>query len=219
MKDGSLIPRFGRARRDPSLAVLEGFHPLKHALRFGARLLEVVTSDDQELERLAQELAPDVHDEIRALARTVDQAIFSQLSPFAPSTGVISLAERPAVDLSAVLDDQRASPIVLLENPRDLGNMGACVRVAAAADIAGVLSTGSHDPFVPTFDIFAKPITIGAESWIATDVFVAPGVTIGPGALIAARSAVFTNIPPATIARGTPAKVIGPRTMKTPQDG
>ena len=81
------------------------------------------------------------------------------------------------------------------------------------------ICTGSHDPFVPTFDIFAKPISIGAESWIATDVFVAPGVTIGPGALIAARSAVFTNIPPATIARGTPAKVIGPRTMKTPQDG
>ena len=38
---------------------------------------------------------------------------------------------------------------VLLEDPRDLGNMGACVRVAAAADIAGVLTTGSHDPWSP----------------------------------------------------------------------
>jgi len=149
VKDGSLIPRFGRARRDPALAVLEGFHPLKHALRFGARLLEVVTSDDQELERLARELAPDVGAGIRALARTVDQTIFSQLSPFAPSTGVISLAERPATDLKALLGDRRASPIVLLEDPRDLGNMGACVRVAAAADIAGVLTTGSHDPWHP----------------------------------------------------------------------
>jgi TrmH family RNA methyltransferase len=27
--------------------------------------------------------------------------------------------------------------------------MGACVRVAAAADIAGVLTTGSHDPWHP----------------------------------------------------------------------
>src|SRR5207302_10444094 len=33
--------------------------------------------------------------------------------------------------------------------PRDLGNMGACVRVAAAADVAGVLSTGTHDPWHP----------------------------------------------------------------------
>ena len=53
MQDGSLIPRFGRARRDPALAVLEGFHPLKHALRFGATVIEVLTSDAAELERLA----------------------------------------------------------------------------------------------------------------------------------------------------------------------
>jgi TrmH family RNA methyltransferase len=149
VKDGSLIPRFGRARRDPALAVLEGFHPLKHALRFGARLLDVVTSDGEELERLAAELAPDLHARIRSLAHTVDREVFNQLSPFAPSTGVISLAERPASNLHTLLCDRRAAPIVLLEDPRDLGNMGACVRVAAAADIAGVLSTGSHDPWHP----------------------------------------------------------------------
>ena len=51
--------------------------------------------------------------------------------------------------MRALLGDRRAAPIVLLEDPRDLGNMGACVRVAAAADIAGVLSTGSHDPWHP----------------------------------------------------------------------
>ena len=49
MQDGSLIPRFGRARRDRSLAVLEGFHPLKHALRFGARVLEIACTDPAEL--------------------------------------------------------------------------------------------------------------------------------------------------------------------------
>ena len=149
MQDGSLIPRFGRARRDPGLAVLEGFHPLKHALRFGATVLEVVTSDAEQLERLSAELAPDLSARIGSLAHTVDQAVFAQLSPFALSTGVISLAERPSPDLGAALGDRRAAPIVLLENPRDLGNMGACVRVAAAADIAGVLSTGTHDPWHP----------------------------------------------------------------------
>ena len=46
MQDGSLIPRFGRARRDPALAVLEGLHPLKHALRFDADVLEAVTDDE-----------------------------------------------------------------------------------------------------------------------------------------------------------------------------
>src|SRR6202011_6401534 len=65
------------------------------------------------------------------------------------ATGVMALAERRTVDPVAVLADERPTPVVLLEDPRDLGNMGACVRVAAAADVAGVLTTGSHDPWHP----------------------------------------------------------------------
>jgi TrmH family RNA methyltransferase len=149
VQDGSLIPRFGRARRDPALAVLEGFHPLKHALRFGATVLEVLTSDAAELERLAAELAPELSSRLRSLAREIDPAVFERLAPLTPSTGVMALAERPFVDPAAVLADRRHAPVVLLEDPRDLGNMGACVRVAAAADAAGVLSTGSHDPWHP----------------------------------------------------------------------
>jgi TrmH family RNA methyltransferase len=149
VQDGSLIPRFGRARRDRSLAVLEGLHPLKHALRFGARVLEVVCSDAAELDRLAGELAPDVQERIGALARVVEPAVFAQLAPLIPSTGVVSLAERPAYELSGALADPRREPLILLEDPRDLGNIGACVRVAAAADVAGVLTTGGHDPWHP----------------------------------------------------------------------
>jgi TrmH family RNA methyltransferase len=147
--DGSLIPRFGRARRDPSLAVLEGLHPLKHALRFDANVLEAVTSDLDELDRLADLLAPDIADRVHAIARQIEPEVFAQLAPLAPSTGVIALAERRSVDPAAVLAEQRPAPVVLLEDPRDLGNLGACVRVAAAADAAGVLCTGSHDPWHP----------------------------------------------------------------------
>jgi len=143
VQDGSLIPRFGRARRDPSLAVLEGFHPLKHALRFGATLLEVVTSDPVELDRLASLLAPDVGEQMRALARPVAREVFEQLAPLTPTTPVMALAERPAVDPAAVLADRRAAPVVLLEDSRDLGNMGACVRVSAAADAAAVLTSAA----------------------------------------------------------------------------
>jgi TrmH family RNA methyltransferase len=149
VQDGSLIPRFGRARRDPALAVLEGFHPLKHALRFDADVLEAVTSDAAELQRLAGALAPELRERLRALTREIDRTVFEQLAPLTPSTGVMAIAERPHVDPAAVLADARAAPVVVLEDPRDLGNMGACVRVAAAADIAGVLSTGSHDPWHP----------------------------------------------------------------------
>ena len=66
-----------------------------------------------------------------------------------PTTGVIALAPRRAVDRGALLGTPTGAPIVLLEDPRDLGNMGACVRVSAGADAAGVLTTGSHDPWSP----------------------------------------------------------------------
>jgi RNA methyltransferase, TrmH family len=149
VQDGSLIPRFRRARRDPALAVLEGLHPLKHALRFGANVLEALTRDVRELERLAAELAPDLSDRLRAHVREIDPAVFDRLAPLAPSTGVIALAERPRVDPDAVLADRAPAPVIVLEDPRDLGNMGACVRVAAAASAAGVLSIGGHDPWHP----------------------------------------------------------------------
>jgi TrmH family RNA methyltransferase len=149
VQEGSLIARFGRARRDPALAVLEGFHPLKHALRFGASVVEVVCRDVGALDELAARLGPDQAARMHELARGVPGEVFEQLAPLPPTTGVISLAERPAVNADAVLASGRPGPVVLLEDPRDLGNMGACVRVAAAADAAGVLTTGSHDPWAP----------------------------------------------------------------------
>ncbi len=148
---GPLIPRYGRARRDPSLAVLEGLHPLKHALRFGATVLDIASSDLNRLHHLASELAPDVCAQITSLAREIPPDVFAQLAPLPPPTGVISLAERPPpVDPAAALTDALpAAPIVLLEDPRDLGNLGACVRVVAAAAAAAVLTTGGHDPWHP----------------------------------------------------------------------
>ncbi len=41
------------------------------------------------------------------------------------------------------------------------------------------LCTGGHDHSRVTFDIYQKPIIIHDQVWIASDVFVMPGVTIG----------------------------------------
>jgi putative colanic acid biosynthesis acetyltransferase WcaF len=73
------------------------------------------------------------------------------------------------------------------------------------------LCTGSHDYTRPTFDIFAKPIMIGAQAWLATDVFVAPGVEIGAGTVVGARSSVFKSLPAGVVASGSPAKVVRAR--------
>jgi RNA methyltransferase, TrmH family len=140
---------FRDARRDPELAVLEGLHALKHALRFGAQVERVAVTAPEEVRRLAQMLAPDVLERILTDAEVVSPEVFASLAPQVPSTGVIAIARRPQVGAATLLATEGPAPIVLLERPRDLGNVGACVRVAAAADIAGVLVTGVHDPWDP----------------------------------------------------------------------
>ena len=147
--EGALVARFRAARRDPSLAVLEGFHALKHALRFGAEVEDVLAADPAELEELASELAPDLQGSLDERASPVSAEVLAELVPQAPRTGVVAIARRPEVDVDAVLAGPRAAPIVLLEDPRTMGNMGACVRVAAAADAAAVITTGENDPWHP----------------------------------------------------------------------
>jgi TrmH family RNA methyltransferase len=62
--------------------------------------------------------------------------------------GVVAIARRPRADLAALLRDA-AGPLVLLEQPTHHGNVGAVVRVAAAVDAVGVLTTGPLDPWHP----------------------------------------------------------------------
>jgi putative colanic acid biosynthesis acetyltransferase WcaF len=76
------------------------------------------------------------------------------------------------------------------------------------------LCAASHNYKKPEFDIFSKRIIIEDESWIATDVYIHPGVTIGKGAVVGARSSVFTDLPPAKICFGSPAKPIKDRFNK-----
>ncbi|HEY8809586.1 MAG TPA: TrmH family RNA methyltransferase [Solirubrobacterales bacterium] len=145
----ALIRRYRTARRDPHLAVLEGFHALKHALRFGAEVLEAVAADPVQLRELAAGLAPDLGDALAERSSPVSADLIAELVPQAPRTGVVAIARRPEIDLAAVLAGGDPAPLVLLEDPRTMGNMGACVRVAAGADAAGVLSTGPNDPWHP----------------------------------------------------------------------
>jgi putative colanic acid biosynthesis acetyltransferase WcaF len=49
---------------------------------------------------------------------------------------------------------------------------------------------------------------VESESWIATNVFVGPGVTIGWGAVVGACSVVLKDVPSMTICAGNPLKVL-----------
>jgi len=148
-----LRERFAAARRDPALVVLEGFHAVKHALRFGAEVRTILTSDPAGLRELVAGLAPDLAGgaaappDLVALASPVPPALLPELVPRPPATGVIAIARRPEVDVAAALAG--AGPAVLLEQPRHLGNLGAAIRVAAAAGAAALLTSGPADPWHP----------------------------------------------------------------------
>jgi TrmH family RNA methyltransferase len=141
--------RFRTARRDPELTVVEGFHALKHALRFGAELVEAVAVDPPALETMAADLAPDLAGQIADRVETVDKETLADLVPLVPHTGVAAIARRPPVDLAAALASVDPAPAVLLEQPRNMGNIGACIRVSAAAGAAALITTGENDPWHP----------------------------------------------------------------------
>ncbi|PWQ98821.1 colanic acid biosynthesis acetyltransferase WcaF [Leucothrix arctica] len=88
----------------------------------------------------------------------------------------------------------------------DLYSLGD-IRVGKNAVVSqkSYLCTGSHDYQSDSFDIYQKPIVIEDEAWLATDVYIAPGVTIGKGAVIGARSSVFKDMPAGMICVGSPA--------------
>lgn len=77
---------------------------------------------------------------------------------------------------------------------------------------------GANSSFEPASLVLA-PIAIGYRAWVIADVFVGPGITIGEGAVVTARSSVFSDIPPWVVARGNPATPVRARNLREAIDG
>lgn len=88
--------------------------------------------------------------------------------------------------------------------------LGARVTVSQHAH----LCAGTHDYASPDMRLVKLPITIGDDAWICTDAFLGPGVTVGTGAVVGARAAVFKDVAPWTVVGGNPATVIKIRKMR-----
>ena len=73
------------------------------------------------------------------------------------------------------------------------------------------ICAGTHDFTRADFAIQSPPVRIGDQVWVATDVFVAPGVTIGEGCVVGARSTVFDDLPAGMICYGNPARPVRAR--------
>ena len=133
---------------DAGLVFLDGFHAVKHAVRFDADIQLVVCASQEKLRCLSTSLAPDISERLHDAARLVHKRDIDALSTMRSHwTGVWGVARRPTYAIEDVLESPL--PVVLLENPQNRGNIGACIRVAAAANVGGVLISGSADPWEP----------------------------------------------------------------------
>ena len=76
------------------------------------------------------------------------------------------------------------------------------------------LCTASHNIYHKDNPLITAPIHIESFAWVAADAFVGMGVTIGEGAVVGARAAVFRNVAPWTVVGGNPAKLLKHRVIK-----
>lgn len=139
-------------RRADAAVLLDGFHALKHALRFGADVSAALATDRAAALALAADLAPDVVTLLDALLVEVGEDVLRGLVPRLHPTGVAALAARRTRpdNLAALRSEGRTTPVVVLDNPRNLGNAGAVIRLAAGYGATGVITTGDLDPWHPT---------------------------------------------------------------------
>jgi putative colanic acid biosynthesis acetyltransferase WcaF len=88
------------------------------------------------------------------------------------------------------------------------------VVVGARATVSqySFLCTATHDYRDLRMPLVTAPIVIGERAWVAADVFIGPGVKIGEGAVVGARSSVFRNVDPWTVVAGNPARILNKRT-------
>jgi len=103
-----------------------------------------------------------------------------------------------------VLDDECGIANGAILYSQDKISIGYRAVISQGAHICA----GTHDYRKRGFPLTTKPILIGAESWVAAEAFVHPGVKIGEGSVIGARSVVTKDMPAWMICAGFPCKAI-----------
>lgn len=84
-----------------------------------------------------------------------------------------------------------------------------CRIVAANHAVPSPDKTIRSQPNIPA------PVKIGRDVWLGAGVTVLAGVTIGDGCIVGAGAVVTKDLPPASIALGVPARIVGQRGATT----
>lgn len=72
------------------------------------------------------------------------------------------------------------------------------------------IEASAREPRVLRYEDEARPIKLESNVWVGFDACILPGVTIGEGSIVGAKSVVYEDVPPYTIVAGNPARTIRP---------
>lgn len=91
----------------------------------------------------------------------------------------------------------------------------APIHIGAYATVSqrAYLCTAGHDITDPDHRQTEAPIFIGARAWVCAEAYIGQGVTIGEGAVVAARAVCVKNVEPWVVVGGNPAKPIKMRVL------
>jgi acetyltransferase-like isoleucine patch superfamily enzyme len=169
-------------RRTPeSAAMLES---VKRAMAFTARLNRLTFSDADEVRALFSEL----------IGKTVDDT-FILIPPFYTTGGAdITVGRNVFVNQNCTF--------------YDLGGLDIADDVMIGPNVSIITSGHPIDPSQRRAAVIAKPIAIQRNAWLAANVTIIGGVTVGENSVVAAGSVVTRDVPPNTLVGGNPARVI-----------
>jgi RNA methyltransferase, TrmH family len=139
----SLTHLYQSSRKSSDLCVIEGFHSIKHALRFEAKITSIHTSNPILINQLIDRFCPDLKNVFKF--EIVSEEEFEQLSPTQIHTSIIAIAHKPTYKIESIPDHK---PVVFLEDIKNPSNLGTIIRVCAARDLGAVCYSGNIDPFV-----------------------------------------------------------------------
>lgn len=137
-----------------------------------------------------------------------------------PGGGELSFAASASVQRYSVLN-ARAGAVIQLGRGSRIGAfavISAIQRIEIGADvlIADRVFIADHhhefsDPHRPVIEQDsspARPVSIGAGSWLGINVCIMPGVTLGSGCVVGAGSVVTRSFPAGSIVGGVPARLL-----------
>ena len=126
------------------IVVIEGIHAFKHAARFGAEFVDVVTDDKRSAVTLMREIATETDvEKVEKYVREIEPEQFRTIASASLRTGIVAIAKKPSYTVMDATDKL----IIFIENSHDINNVGAVVRVAAGYGAGAVAVTGEISPW------------------------------------------------------------------------